>query len=213
LYVYILYNSLAWRSFMVQEVNPRDERFASPTSSSEISDEMAAERQDAGSAPRRRPREEWREEFPYPWDTDEVVTRRDTLRFLLAGSGALFLATGVLAILGNLPAGQNVKAVPVAKVGELAENEWRVFDFPDQYAQGILINLPGKGLVAYSDVCTHLSCAVVYERDGKLHCPCHDGLFDAATGNVLAGPPLRPLPMIQLAISNGTIYAVKEVAR
>src|SRR2546430_221908 len=62
LYVYILYNSLAWRSFMVQEVNPRDERFASPTSSSEISDEMAAERQDAGSAPRRRPREEWREE-------------------------------------------------------------------------------------------------------------------------------------------------------
>jgi Rieske Fe-S protein len=135
------------------------------------------------------------------------------LRFLLAGSGALFLATGVLAILGNLPAGQNVKAVPIAKVGELGENEWRVFDFPDQYAQGILINLPGKGLVAYSDVCTHLSCAVVYERDGKLHCPCHDGLFDAATGNVLAGPPLRPLPMIQLAISNGTIYAVKEVAR
>ena len=41
--------------------------------------------------------EEWRKECPYPWDEDEVVTRRDTLRFLLAGSGALFLATGVLA--------------------------------------------------------------------------------------------------------------------
>ena len=38
---------------------------------------------------------------PYPWSEDEIVTRRDTLRFLLAGSGALFLATGVLTIVGN----------------------------------------------------------------------------------------------------------------
>jgi len=188
---------------MVQEVNPKDER--------EQFTELAPH---AGSTFRKPSREEWREEFPYPWDEDDVVTRRDTLRFLIGGVGALFLATGALAIIGNLPAGSNVKAVPVAKVGELAENEWRVFNFPDQYAQGILINLPGKGLVAYSDVCTHLSCAVIYQEDGKhLHCPCHEGLFDAATGDVLAGPPIRPLPLIELAIQNGTIYAVKLVPR
>jgi Rieske Fe-S protein len=157
--------------------------------------------------------EQWREEFPYPWEEDEIITRRDTLRFLLAGSGALFLATGAMAIIGNLPHGDNVQAVAIAKVGELAENEWRVFNFPDQYAEGILINLPGKGLVAYSDVCTHLSCAVVYQGNGKLHCPCHEGLFDATTGNAIAGPPIRPLPLIQLAISGGTIYAVKEILR
>jgi Rieske Fe-S protein len=157
--------------------------------------------------------EEWREEFPYPWDEDEIVTRRDTLRFLLGGSAALFLATGALAIIGAIPPGPNVKAVAIAKVGELGVNEWKVFNFPDQYSQGILINLPGKGLVAYSDVCTHLSCAVVYGGNGKLHCPCHDGLFDASTGNVLAGPPTRPLPLIKIAIQNGTIYAVKEVLR
>jgi Rieske Fe-S protein len=157
--------------------------------------------------------EEWRKEFPYPWDEDEVVTRRDTLRFLLGGSGALFLATGALAILGALPQNTNVKAVAIAREGELAENEWKVFNFPDEFAQGILINLPGHGLVAYSDVCTHLSCAVLYQGDGKLHCPCHEGLFDAATGYVLAGPPTRPLPLIQLARQNGEIYAVKEIAR
>lgn len=157
--------------------------------------------------------EAWREEFPYPWNEDEIVTRRDTLRFLLAGSGALFLATSVLAILGHVPTSANVQAVPIAKEGELGENEWKVFSFPDQYAQGILIHLPKLGLVAYSDVCTHLSCAVVYQGNGKLHCPCHDGFFDAATGNVLAGPPTRPLPLIQLAVHDGTIYAVKEVLR
>jgi nitrite reductase/ring-hydroxylating ferredoxin subunit len=111
--------------------------------------------------------QEWREEFPYPWREDDLVTRRDTLRFLVGGTGALFLATGALAIIGNLPSGPNVQSVPVARVDELAENAWKVFDFPDEYAQGIAINLPGKGLVAYSDVCTHLSCAVLYAGDGK----------------------------------------------
>ena len=192
---------------MVQEVNPKDEhkQFIAPSPGPETTLGDAAQREDS--------KEEWREEFPYPWDEDEIVTRRDTLRFLLAGSGALFLATGVLAIIGYLPAGPSVQAVPVAKVGELAENQWKVFDFPDQYAQGILINLPKKGLVAYSDVCTHLSCAVVYQGNGKLHCPCHDGFFDASTGDVLAGPPTRPLPLILLAIHDGTIYAVKQVLR
>lgn len=106
------------------------------------------------------------------------------------------------------------QAVPVVKVGELAENEWKVFDFPDQHSQGIIINLPAKGLVAYSDVCTHLACALSYQGDGKhLSCPCHNGLFDATTGNVLAGPPPRPLPLILLAIHNGTIYAERMVPR
>ncbi len=189
---------------MVQEVNPGDGQ-----TSVSAQNEQAAQ----GNLPRKLPEEQWRQEFPYPWDEDEIVTRRDTLRFLLAGSGALFLATGALAIIGNLPSGANVQKVAIASVGELAENDWKVFNFPDQYAQGILINLPGKGLVAYSDVCTHLSCAVLYQGDGKLHCPCHEGLFDARTGDVLAGPPTRPLSLIQLAIQDGTIYAVKVVPR
>lgn len=157
--------------------------------------------------------DEWRQEFPYPWDEDEIVTRRDTLRFLLAGSGTLFAATAGLAVLGALPHNARATALQIALVGELAENQWKVFDFPDQYAQGILIHLPGHGLVAYSDVCTHLSCAVLYTGDGKLRCPCHEGLFDAQTGAVLGGPPTRPLPLIQLAIENGKIYALQEVAR
>ncbi len=194
---------------MVQKVNPGDGQ----TSASAQNEQVVQEQSAQGNLPRKLPEEQWLQEFPYPWDEDEIVTRRDTLRFLLAGSGALFLATGALAIIGNLPSGANVQKVAIAKVGELAENAWKVFNFPDQYAQGILINLPGQGLVAYSDVCTHLSCAVLYQGDGKLHCPCHEGLFDARTGDVLAGPPTRPLSLIQLAIQDGTIYAVKVVPR
>lgn len=186
---------------MVQEMDHKEDATTVPQT---INQGVAAQKSTA---------QEWRKEFPYPWDEDEIVTRRDTLRFLLAGSGALFLATGALAILGSLPHNPDATVIAIAKEGELAENEWKIFNYPDQYAQGILINLPGHGLVAYSDVCTHLSCAVLYQGDGKMHCPCHDGLFDAATGNAIAGPPIRPLPLIQLAIHDGTIYAIKEIAR
>jgi hypothetical protein len=66
---------------LVQEVNPHDKQSTSEVTGHPIET-----------------REEWREEFPYPWDEDEVVTRRHTLRFLLGGAGALFLAKGLLPI-------------------------------------------------------------------------------------------------------------------
>jgi len=158
--------------------------------------------------------QQWRQEFPYHWSADDLVTRRDTLRFLVAGSGALFVANAALAIAGSLRQPATGPRVQVARVGELAENEWRVFTYPDSYEQGILVNVPGTGLVAYSDVCTHLSCAVLYQpAERQFHCPCHEGVFDARTGNVVAGPPTRPLPTIQLEISGGYVYAVKEVER
>lgn len=160
---------------------------------------------------------QWRSEFPYRWREDDVVTRRDTLRFLVGGAGALFVATAALDAIGHIADVTSARPdhiVAVAKTGELAVNESKVFTFPDQFGQGILINLPDKGLIAYSDVCTHLSCAVLYQGDGKhLFCPCHEGLFDVATGNVLAGPPTRPLPIIELSVQGDTIYAVREVAR
>ncbi|MBV9019531.1 MAG: Rieske 2Fe-2S domain-containing protein [Ktedonobacteraceae bacterium] len=187
---------------MLQEVDPRNEQVTV------LPPRLESDVQEASTSS-----EQWRSEFPHRWDEDEMVTRRSTLRFLLAGSGVLCLTTGVLAVLSYLPSGPGVQTVAVAKVGELAENASKVFDFPDQYSRAILINLPGKGLVAYRDECTHLSCAVLYQGNGKLHCPCHEGLFDAATGAVLAGPPTRPLPLIQLAVHNGTIYAVKEVTQ
>lgn len=163
---------------------------------------------------RRQVRQQWQEEFPYHWSADDLVTRRDTLRFLVGGSGALFLASAALAVAGAIRSSTVQHLTPIARVGELPENGYKVFSYPNTYADGILVNLPRKGLVAYSDVCTHLSCAVLYRADEQqFYCPCHEGHFDAYTGEVLGGPPTRPLPTIQLRITGDTIYAVKEVER
>lgn len=159
-------------------------------------------------------RQQWREEFPYHWSADDLVTRRDTLRFLVAGSGALFLTSAGLAGVGALRSSTTRRVLPIARVGELPVNGSKVFTYPDQFAQGILVNLPGKGLIAYSDVCTHLSCAVLYTPGAQqFHCPCHEGYFDAYTGTVLAGPPTRPLPIIEIEVRGDTVYAIQEVER
>jgi Rieske Fe-S protein len=71
------------------------------------------------------------------------------------------------------------------------------------------MRLADGALVAYSSVCTHLSCTVVWNRsDERIDCPCHDGRFDPLDGGVLAGPPPRPLPKIGLVERSDGIYAV-----
>ncbi|MER7843095.1 Rieske 2Fe-2S domain-containing protein [Kitasatospora sp. NPDC096077] len=47
---------------------------------------------------------------------------------------------------------------------------------------------------AFSSVCTHSGCAVDAPRNGQLYCPCHGSRFDAATGAVVNGPAVKPLP-------------------
>jgi cytochrome b6-f complex iron-sulfur subunit len=48
-------------------------------------------------------------------------------------------------------------------------------------------------VLAVSAICTHLRCVLKWKRESStFQCPCHDGAFDK-TGNVLSGPPKRPL--------------------
>lgn len=69
----------------------------------------------------------------------------------------------------------------------------------------IIINSPGKGLIALSKVCTHLGCLVEYDRGrNRLLCPCHAGVYDLE-GNVVSGPPPKPLPKLPLRVEGENI--------
>lgn len=95
-----------------------------------------------------------------------------------------------------------------AKKGELVPNSYKIFKFGSE--PGILINTPQGELIAFSAVCTHLSCTVVYESDSQIIlCPCHNGKFDLA-GNVISGPPPKPLQTFQVDISEDNIVVSKR---
>jgi Rieske Fe-S protein len=58
--------------------------------------------------------------------------------------------------------------------------------------------------VAFSAVCTHQGCTV--EPAGpRLGCPCHDSVYDAATGAVLGGPAPAPLTQVPVAVRDGAV--------
>jgi cytochrome b6-f complex iron-sulfur subunit len=69
----------------------------------------------------------------------------------------------------------------------------------------IVLNIRGKGYLAFSRVCTHLGCLVKYHRERQeFICPCHAGTFDL-DGNVLSGPPPKPLPKFAVKIEGSNL--------
>ncbi|MGE5595978.1 MAG: Rieske 2Fe-2S domain-containing protein [Hyphomicrobiales bacterium] len=161
----------------------------------------------------RRPRRAERAlaEFPYEWERDSAVSRRDLLRLAVLTSGALFAGTLILALLGRRDDRRRGKPKPIEGGLQLPVGEALYFNYPDSGDQAVLLNLPGVGFVAFSQKCTHLSCSVYYKAEkGELLCPCHDGRFEAATGEPIAGPPQRRLPRITLEERNGQLFAIEE---
>lgn len=58
----------------------------------------------------------------------------------------------------------------------------------------------------FSNVCTHLGCRVTWHPDSAHYVsPCHDGHF-ALTGEVISGPPPRPLDEFTTKIENGSLF-------
>ena len=58
----------------------------------------------------------------------------------------------------------------------------------------------------FSDICTHLGCRVTWHADQEHYIsPCHDGHFDIL-GNVISGPPPRPLDEFVTKIEGGELF-------
>ncbi len=151
----------------------------------------------------------WQTEFPYHWDADDLVSRRELLHFAVSTSGALFAGTVLLAILGLAPPPARADEQPIARAADVSEGSAFYFNYPGPADGAVLLHLPGGGFVAYSQRCTHLSCSVFYQEERRrLLCPCHEGVFDPRTGEPVAGPPRRRLPQIALRQEGDQIYAV-----
>ena len=67
-----------------------------------------------------------------------------------------------------------------------------------------LVRLEG-GFLAQYRVCPHLGCIASWEKEyDRFWCPCHAGVF-SRTGEVMAGPPPRPLDLFPVEVVEGEI--------
>jgi Rieske Fe-S protein len=95
----------------------------------------------------------------------------------------------------------------VCKKEEVPVGGTRAFVIEGSTIPYILIHLETGEFKAYEQKCTHLSCSVFYKPGtGIIHCPCHEGSFDAQTGDVIAGPPPRALPKLEVLFKEDGIY-------
>jgi cytochrome b6-f complex iron-sulfur subunit len=140
------------------------------------------------------------------------VKRRNALDLFFGGSLiaaiAAFLYPVVRYVLPSGKAGAAADSVVAAQTGELAPNSAKIFKFGA--APAILVNTAEGTLAAFSAVCTHLTCTVRFEAEtGTLFCPCHNGRFDLG-GNVLSGPPPRPLESLAVAVSGTNVIVSRR---
>lgn len=63
-----------------------------------------------------------------------------------------------------------------------------------------------NGMLALYQKCTHLGCAVPWEKDeDQFHCPCHGSLFNRV-GEVDGGPAPRPMDLFPIEIRGDEVW-------
>ncbi len=142
----------------------------------------------------------------------QLITRRTLLQQALKGGAlALFGATlyPIARYLWPPRRGESSVASAVAATAdELAANSAKIFRFGNR--PGLLVRTPQGELKAFSAVCTHLSCTVQYdEASSVIWCACHNGKFDL-NGQVISGPPPRPLEAYHVSVSGDDIVVSKS---
>ena len=163
-------------------------------------------------APDGRPLEEqpkWRRDFPIDSPQDQYVARRDFMKFMVLTSLAFTVGQFWIGAQNWLRRRRGLPELKkIASVGDIPVGGALMFLYPDETDRCILVHPEPDVLVAYSQQCTHLSCAVIPQPErNRLYCPCHEGAFDLRSGRPIAGPPNRPLTRVVLEVHGQDVYA------
>ena len=151
----------------------------------------------------------WREDFPVRWDEDNYMTRRELAKFLTLGSGLLASVNVLIAVIGLRGEPRTPPVQRIAAADDIAPGSSLLFRYPTPDDPCILVRDRSGRFDAFSQVCTHLSCAVVHRPEERaLACPCHKGSFSVSEGRPLAGPPTRRLPRIVIEQRGADLVAI-----
>lgn len=152
----------------------------------------------------------WRQDFPIDWPQDLYVERRDFLKFMVLTSAAFTVGQAWIAAQNWYRRRRGEPPVQrIASIDDLAVAGSLVFTYPNEHDPCLLVRLSAAEFVAFSQKCTHLSCAVIPRpHENSFFCPCHNGRFDLRTGAPTAGPPRRPLTRVVLERRGDAIYAI-----
>jgi cytochrome b6-f complex iron-sulfur subunit len=136
---------------------------------------------------------------------EKKITRRRFFLYAWATTALVLLGEGVGILFNFL----QPRAEEGVSGGQVAVGE--VKDFPVgsvtafRQHQFYLVHLEG-GFLALYRVCPHLGCIIPWsEAEQRFLCPCHAAAF-SMEGEVLAGPPPRPMDLLPVEIVEEKIF-------
>ncbi len=151
----------------------------------------------------------WKDEFSIHTSDERYVTRRQLTKFLVLTSLGMFVGNIWILIRSVFHRAPHFPEIKIASAAEIPLNGVKLFGYPTEKERCILVRTSADRYVAYSQKCTHLSCAVYYSQENRrLECPCHEGFFSIEDGSVLQGPPPRALPRVELENRAGDLVAI-----
>jgi nitrite reductase/ring-hydroxylating ferredoxin subunit len=159
----------------------------------------------------RRPSSEplWRDEFSVHATDERYVSRRQFTKFLVLTSLGMFVGNLWILVRSAFSRVPRYPEQAIASAGEIPVGGVKLFTYPKPLDHCMLVRTATDTYVAYSQKCTHLSCAVYFSKErGQLLCPCHEGVFSVKDGASLAGPPRRALPQVELQVRGTELFAV-----
>lgn len=145
-----------------------------------------------------------------------------TRRQALAGGGAAAVAGGTTVLVAACGGGSNQNAYPkqtITKLSKIRPNTPINFSYPLQGQASVLVDVgqevpsgvgPKKSIVAYSTLCQHMGCPVVYQPAlREFVCPCHQSRYDPERlGSIVQGVAMLPLPRVVLEVNGDSVDAV-----
>lgn len=151
----------------------------------------------------------WKDEFSISTADERYVTRRQLTKFLVLTSLGMLVGNLWILIRSWFSKPPTYPRQTVARAGEVPIGGVKLFTYPTPRDHCIMVRTGAETYVAYSQKCTHLSCAVYYSRErDRFECPCHKGYFAVEDGAVLEGPPARPLPGVVLERDGEELVAI-----
>lgn len=151
----------------------------------------------------------WRDEFSVFLERERFVGRRQLIKFLTLTSLGMFVGNVWILIRSLLRRDQTYPRQEIALAGDIPVGGAKLFRYPTPQEQCLLIRTGEDDYVAYSQKCTHLSCAVYYSREeNQLICPRHNGRFSIHDGAVIQGPPTRALPHVVIERKGQELIAI-----
>jgi arsenite oxidase small subunit len=138
------------------------------------------------------------------------IPRRTFCADLLLTSGLVLAAPAVSKVMA---AQDSMVAYPPRKIDgaeTLVPGSVLYFNYPTRNDPAVLLRSSENEYRAYSRRCSHAGCSVEFDAPRRcLTCPCHNGAFDARLGQVMFGPPRRPLDEIVLQMrAGGQLWAI-----